>query len=94
MSGLRCWNSAGQLTLEVSDRLARYHGSISVGSIGPRSSGNYSVPGYALDGRWFIFLRSGSMSWMQVTEQVNNINVFNADYYYARGNLVIDIFRG
>jgi hypothetical protein len=94
--GLKVWDEAGQLQLDTSDRLGRFQGSITLGSIPKRTSVNYSVPGYTLDGTWFCYLSNArSYAYISITEQAGNINVFNTDYVSSRGlEASIFIFRG
>ncbi len=93
--GLRIWNSSGQLILEITDRIGRYNSTVTLSAIAPRGTASYSVPGYALDGTWFFFIRSGSTSYLRITENAGSISVFNENYYNNAGaGVVIDIFRG
>lgn len=93
--GLRVWDATGQLTLEVTDRIGRYHGTITLGNTAARGSTNYPVPGYSLDGTWFLFFRGLEPAYLKITEQAGNISIFNEDYYAAHGSgTFIDIFRG
>lgn len=58
--GLRVWDAAGNLTLDVSDRLSRYFGSYSVTTNGHIDSQNISVPGIADDGTWAVRVSTGA----------------------------------
>lgn len=53
--GLEVYNSAGAVTVTDDDFLARFHTVIDTGVLPASSSTFFSVPGYRLDGRWFIF---------------------------------------
>lgn len=93
--GIKVWDAAGQLILDVTDRLSRYHSTIVLSSIAPRASGTFSVPGYALDGTWFFFIRDRSTSYLNIYEISGGFSVFNESYYSAYGSgVTIDIFRG
>ena len=94
--GIKVWDAAGQLILDVTDRLARYHSTIVLSSIAPRTSGTFSVPGYALDGTWFFFIRNTSIAGcLNIYEISGGFYVFNESYYSAYGSgVTIDIFRG
>lgn len=59
--GLRCWNSAGELIVDISDRLTRYHSSHSV-VVGPSAfdfEGFVSVAGMDASDKWFLFSSVG-----------------------------------
>lgn len=91
--GLRIWDSNGALTHDITDSLARLHGLVTIGSIAPRSTIFFSVPGYSTDSTWFLFLLSGDFNFLQITEGSNGILIFNNDYFFNRGNVVISVFR-
>lgn len=62
--GLRCWNSAGQLTVDIADRLTRYHSSHTV-TVGPSAfdyQGFVSVPGMDTSDKWFLFTSVGGVA--------------------------------
>lgn len=92
--GLRVWDSSGQIILDLTDRLGRYNSTITIASLAARSGASYSVPGYALDGTWFLFIRSGSTTYLRITENAGSISIFNENYYNRSSDVVIDIFRG
>lgn len=91
--GIKCWDSSGQVILDITDSLARYVNSYTIPSLAPRSSTTISVPGYSLDGNWFIYFLAGDVNDLAITEQANGIYVFNTQYYVARGNVNFNIFR-
>lgn len=93
--GLRVWNASNQLILEVTDRIGRYNSTVTLSAIAPRGSANYSVPGYALDGTWFYFIRAGFTEDLRITENSGSLSFFNESYYVSRGSeVIIDIMRG
>lgn len=93
--GIKVWDESGQLILDVTDRLARYHSTIVLSSIAKRTSSTFSVPGYALDGTWFFFIRTQSTSYLKISEISGGFSVFNESYTSALGSgVTIDIFRG
>lgn len=93
--GLRIRNASGQLTLEVTDRLARFHSTLALTNIGPRATANFSIPGYSSDGSWFLYFRDGSTSYLRFAEIAGGLSVFNEDWYQARGaGVIIEILRG
>ena len=52
--GLKTWNASGQLVIDVTDRLARFHGQYDIAAMNSSSADQWiSVPGFALDGTWF-----------------------------------------
>lgn len=51
-SGLRVWNSAGTVVLNITDRLTRHHSSVSY-TLPPHGVVTIWIPGYSLDGTWF-----------------------------------------
>jgi len=54
MAGLKVWDGAGNVVLDISDRLSRALGSFSVGSNAAPSSGSFSVPGLTTGTFWYI----------------------------------------
>lgn len=93
--GIKIWNAAGQVIVDVSDRLAYHHSTINLWNIGTRASSTISIPGYSTDGTWFLFFRGTPTDYLRFTEQASQILVFNEDYYYARGaGVIIEVFRG
>lgn len=59
--GLRCWNSAGELIVDISDRLTRYH-SVHTVTVGPSAfdfEGSVSVSGMDASDKWFLFSSIG-----------------------------------
>lgn len=70
--GLRVWNSSGQIRLDTSARLARYH-SFYTGSILPNNSATVSVPGLANDGTWSVQVElAGAYNATDVDISINN----------------------
>ena len=51
--GLKVWNSSGVLTLDVSDRTARFVGSYTIPSIAINGSYTLNISGFAV-GTWFF----------------------------------------
>lgn len=94
-SGIKVWNAAGQVIIDVSDRLAYHHSTINLWNIGTRASSTISIPGYSTDGTWFLFFRGSSPYYLRFTEQANQLTVFNEDYYAPHGaGVIIEVFRG
>lgn len=87
--GLQVWNSAGVLVLSITDRLVRYHTTIT-GTVPTNGTINVSVPGYALDGSWFAFPRV-ALLYVKIDDSANTITLTN---YTSAKNFTIDIFRG
>ena len=54
--GLRLYNTAGDLELDVSDRLTRFHSIISVPALGAGGSLFIPISGMSTDGTWFLSL--------------------------------------
>lgn len=93
--GLRIWRPDGQIMLDVTDRLSRIHGSVTLPNIAFPNSVNFSVPGMILDGTWFLFVRGSLPQNLVITQQTGNINVRNGHSTVPTGGgTVIDILRG
>ena len=95
-NGLRIWNSSGQLTLDISERLARYHATITLSSIGPSQTVTIPVAGYNTDGSWFPIYRNPELfQQLKMTEVSGGLSFRNLSAYYtAQAGGIIDIFRG
>ena len=52
--GIRCWDSGGNLKLDITNRLIRMYGKYSY-SIAQNSNTTISVPGITTDGTWMAF---------------------------------------
>lgn len=94
--GIRVWNAAGQLTVDLTDRLPRYFTTVSVGQIQSGSSVTLTVAGYALDGDWFFLPNSVPMG-IGITEQAGSLLVTYTKRYsigptYSPA-FTIDIYR-
>ena len=92
--GLRVWNSAGNVIFDPGDRMGRFHTSIYIGSISPRASAVFSVPGFSTDGTWFMVVQGAIPQYIGLYEGSGSISAFNSDYIYARGGFTVYIFRG
>lgn len=55
--GLRVWNAAGTLTLDITDRLTRVHGVFPFTTPATSTASVFvTVPGYTNDGTWAFFV--------------------------------------
>lgn len=75
--GLRVWDAAGSLVLDVTDRLTRYHGAYSCTLGGYGTHQDVTVPGIADDGTWAAFTDASALSeifsgYVRVTDTVNS----------------------
>jgi hypothetical protein len=82
--GLECWDSSGRKTVQTSDRLGRYHTTIS-GNIGANSTGTSTafipVTGYnPSDGNWFFnyVADNDKFAAIPVSDGINIYNVIES----------------
>lgn len=94
--GLRVWDASGNLTLDTTDRITRYHSTVTVATdaIAPSGTLNVTVSGLTLDGTWFFVLATGSLLYVYMTISTNTITFTNTSTFQTAGNFSIDIFRG
>lgn len=91
--GLQVRDSNNDLILDITDKIGRYHGSVSTSGLSYLQTVNLSVPGYALDGTWFYYI-GGDDWYYDIVPQAGSIKV---TYRYRWGDLsqpiTIYIFR-
>lgn len=56
--GIKVWDSSGNVTLDVTDRLTREYGTGSVSWIEFQETNTITIPGITNDGTWFIKIGS------------------------------------
>jgi hypothetical protein len=96
--GLKIYNEAGDVRLDTTMRLARYH-SFYTGYLAADTSTTVSVPGLADDGTWSIaFEPQGGFSGsdVEVTVSPGSIYIYNGgngSYYATSTHWNITIYR-
>lgn len=92
--GLKIWDGNSNVILDTTDRIIRYHSTVSLSTIGPFQTLSINVPGLAIDGTWFFVLNGGlSFIYMYVTP--NYLNFYNTiEGSYDGTGTNIEIFRG
>ncbi|MCY0385667.1 hypothetical protein OVY01_00105 [Robbsia sp. Bb-Pol-6] len=68
-NGLRCWDASGNLTLDVTDRLTRFLGSLSTGT----AAGSASIAGFSTGTPWIHVLDSVNPS--AATTQAPSVSI-------------------
>jgi len=101
--GLRIWDASGNLTLDTTDRITRFVTRITPGTIAPLTTVNYSVPGIADDGTWFLVVNTWKPSssayysdiYMTITSDFINVRNINTTTNWTNGlGTYIEVFRG
>lgn len=92
--GLRIWDANGNLTLDTTDRIPRYHSTITVGIIPAFSTTSFYIPNFSIDGTWFYFLIGGlPFIHMYITPNYLNLsNPFGSDF--DGSGVQLELFRG
>lgn len=94
--GLQIFNASGVATVDVSDRLARFHGSYVVSGITADFSTSVSVPGFSpTDGTWFYLAPDATSAGIVVTPVSNGFNVTRGhDGPAPPSSITIYVWRG
>lgn len=88
--GMRVWDSAGNMRMDVTDRTGKYVGIYTVPVIAKRSGYTLSLPGY-VPGEWMF---SAIVPYMlAITQQQNAIYFFNSSYYLSSVTFQIRIYK-
>lgn len=86
--GLRTYDSAGNVVVDITDRLTRFVGSYSI-SVGANTTIFVSVPGMTNDGTWAY---TGDVDWLSVTISANGLSVRNLNTGQAFST-TLQVFR-
>jgi hypothetical protein len=96
--GLQVFNSSGQLTLDVSDRLTRLHSVVNVSVpayTGSTRAGTVAITGMTTDGTWYMVSEYSQTDAMQKLVCTANSGYF--DWYVATtmgaGTVRVSVFR-
>ena len=92
--GLRVYNSSGQITLDLTDRLARFIGTFSYPPIPARGTVTFSVPGITNDGTWFYSGLGFFLSNLRFSVSAGSLSVTNISHYGTSPAGSIIVFRG
>ena len=86
--GLRTYDSAGNVVVDITDRLTRFVGSYSI-SVGANTTIFVSVPGMTNDGTWAYI---GDVDYMSITISTNGLSVQNVSTNTAYST-TLQVFR-
>lgn len=92
--GLRVYNSSGQITLDLTDRLSRFIGVFSYASIPPGGTVTLSVPGFTNDGTWFYSNTNYGDIYLAFSVSAGSISITNHSPYQGSAAGSVIVFRG
>lgn len=72
--GFQAFDSAGNITIDVTDRLTRFHSDYTVSVQGNGGTTNLTITGYSSDQSWLIVCDN---YWFTITSSYNGITVKN-----------------
>lgn len=93
--GLRVWDANGNNILDTTDRISRYHSTITLGSFSSLQTISFNVPGIVDNGTWFLQIVGGSIQYIYMYITTDYITMINkATFTVDLTGKTIDIYRG